>query len=217
MTTTVSAWPQPWVQMWSSSRMSQIGLVLWRIFMATAADLAAAALDRFLDARDGGSTIEVTTKFAAFDHLGDPDVPATTPSTSTPTPPKGLKTPATTSPVRTAMTQSGIMSTFLTVVSLGRFTPDFLHAYRQLVVCQLRDMNMIGRHGPKHLAQQGKHDMFLVMVRLTVLALVFAIPAFSQTDNDTVRTSARPCFPGRGRRYRKVRSAIREIVRHRRS
>lgn len=75
MTTTVSAWPQPWVQMWSSSRMSQIGLVLWRIFMATAADLAAAALDRFLDARDGGSTIEVTTKFAAFDHLGDPDGP----------------------------------------------------------------------------------------------------------------------------------------------
>jgi endonuclease YncB( thermonuclease family) len=88
------------------------------------------------------------------------------------------------------------MSTFLTVVSLGRFTPDFLHAYRQLVVCQLRDMNMIGRHRPKHLAQQGKHDMFLVMLRLTVLALVFAIPAFSQTDSDTVRTSARPRFPG---------------------
>jgi hypothetical protein len=62
------------------------------------------------------------------------------PSTSTPRPPKSLKTPATISTTRTAMTQSGIMSTCLMVVSPGRFRPDTLHASRQMVVCQLRDM-----------------------------------------------------------------------------
>ena len=68
MATTVSVTPQPWVQIWSSSQISQLGLALRRIFMVTAADHCFAA------------------KFAAFDDLGDPDA-ATIPSTSTPTTP----------------------------------------------------------------------------------------------------------------------------------
>jgi hypothetical protein len=61
-------------------------------------------------------------------------------STRTPRPPKSLKTPATISTARTAMTQSGIMSTCLMLGSPGWFRPDISHASQQLVVCQLRDM-----------------------------------------------------------------------------
>jgi hypothetical protein len=76
---------------------------------------------------------------------------ATMLSTRTPRPPKSLKTPATISTARTAMTQSGIMSTCLMVGSPGRFRADISHASRQLVVCQLRDMPRpeAGRTAPR--------------------------------------------------------------------
>jgi len=41
--------------------------------MATAPNVATAALDRCLDPRDAGSTIAAMAKFAAFNYLRDPE------------------------------------------------------------------------------------------------------------------------------------------------